>query len=132
MCFSLFLLKSDLQWSEDAADILGQGGSGTIIYRAKYRGHPVAIKRFHFKKCKQQSLNSSTGTSHSSTTPALPPKPASIIFRLSRSPHWIRSMSDRRVRDDWLVFLQAHVRSEVKALSFYSSLAAALTDGISC
>uniref|UniRef100_A0A9J7Z4H1 non-specific serine/threonine protein kinase n=1 Tax=Cyprinus carpio carpio TaxID=630221 RepID=A0A9J7Z4H1_CYPCA len=46
----LFLLKSDLQWSEDAADILGQGGSGTIIYRAKYRDHPVAIKRFHFKK----------------------------------------------------------------------------------
>ncbi len=37
-----------------------------------------------------------------------------------------------RVRDDWLVFLQAHVRSEDKALSFYSSLAAALTDGISC
>uniref|UniRef100_A0A672LW85 non-specific serine/threonine protein kinase n=1 Tax=Sinocyclocheilus grahami TaxID=75366 RepID=A0A672LW85_SINGR len=58
----LFLLKSDLQCSEDAADILGQGGSGTIIYRAKYRGHPVAIKRFHFKKCKQQSLNSSTDT----------------------------------------------------------------------
>ncbi|XP_067257484.1 leucine-rich repeat serine/threonine-protein kinase 1 isoform X3 [Chanodichthys erythropterus] len=58
----LFLLKSDLQWSEEEADILGQGGSGTIIYRAKYRGHPVAIKRFHFKKCKQQSLNSSTDT----------------------------------------------------------------------
>ncbi|XP_042617266.1 leucine-rich repeat serine/threonine-protein kinase 1-like [Cyprinus carpio] len=58
----LFLLKSDLQWSEDAADVLGQGGSGTIIYRAKYRGHPVAIKRFHFKKCKQQSLNNSTDT----------------------------------------------------------------------
>uniref|UniRef100_A0A8C1T0L1 non-specific serine/threonine protein kinase n=1 Tax=Cyprinus carpio TaxID=7962 RepID=A0A8C1T0L1_CYPCA len=63
----LFLLKSDLQWSEDAADILGQGGSGTIIYRAKYRGHPVAIKRFHFKKCKQQSLDTS------------------VIFRSSRS-----------------------------------------------
>ncbi|XP_073764155.1 leucine-rich repeat serine/threonine-protein kinase 1 isoform X2 [Danio rerio] len=58
----LFLLKSDLEWTEDEADILGQGGSGTIIYRAKYRGHPVAIKRFHFKKCKQQSLNSSTDT----------------------------------------------------------------------
>ncbi|XP_052458726.1 leucine-rich repeat serine/threonine-protein kinase 1 isoform X2 [Carassius gibelio] len=58
----LFLLKSDLQWTEDAADILGQGGSGTIIYRAKYRGHPVAIKRFHIKKCKQQSLSSSTDT----------------------------------------------------------------------
>ncbi|XP_056318574.1 leucine-rich repeat serine/threonine-protein kinase 1 [Danio aesculapii] len=58
----LFLLKSDLDWTEDEADILGQGGSGTIIYRAKYRGHPVAIKRFHFKKCKQQSLNSSTDT----------------------------------------------------------------------
>uniref|UniRef100_A0A8C1MY76 non-specific serine/threonine protein kinase n=1 Tax=Cyprinus carpio TaxID=7962 RepID=A0A8C1MY76_CYPCA len=82
----LFQLKSDLQWSEDAADVLGQGGSGTIIYRAKYRGHPVAIKRFHFKKCKQQSLNNSTGTSRSSTDPALPPKPASVIFRSSRAP----------------------------------------------
>ncbi|TRY84280.1 hypothetical protein DNTS_013412 [Danionella cerebrum] len=58
----LFLLKSDLEWNEDEAEILGQGGSGTIIYRAKYRGHPVAIKRFHFKKCKQQTLNSSTDT----------------------------------------------------------------------
>uniref|UniRef100_A0A8C2ES60 non-specific serine/threonine protein kinase n=1 Tax=Cyprinus carpio TaxID=7962 RepID=A0A8C2ES60_CYPCA len=85
VCFSLFLLKSDLQWSEDAADVLGQGGSGTIIYRAKYRGHPVAIKRFHFKKCKQQSLNNSTGTSRSSTDPALP----QIVPRAVRS-HWIR------------------------------------------
>jgi len=74
----LFLLKSDLQWSEEEADILGQGGSGTIIYRAKYRGHPVAIKRFHFKKCKQQSLNSSTGTLLSF---AVPLKAAIIIFR---------------------------------------------------
>uniref|UniRef100_A0A8C2DDC5 non-specific serine/threonine protein kinase n=1 Tax=Cyprinus carpio TaxID=7962 RepID=A0A8C2DDC5_CYPCA len=64
----LFLLKSDLQWSEDAADILGQGGSGTIIYRAKYRDHPVAIKRFHFKKCKQQSLNSTSVIFRSSHT----------------------------------------------------------------
>lgn len=69
VCFRLFLLKSDLQWSEEEADILGQGGSGTIIYRAKYRGHPVAIKRFHFKKCRQQSLNSSTGTLLSCTDP---------------------------------------------------------------
>lgn len=60
--FRLFLLKDDLVWREHEADILGQGGSGTIVYRATYRGHPVAIKRFHFKKCKQQSLNSGTGT----------------------------------------------------------------------
>lgn len=58
----LFLLKDDLVWREQEADILGQGGSGTIIYRATNRGHPVAIKRFHFKKCKQQSLNSGTDT----------------------------------------------------------------------
>ncbi|XP_036442121.1 leucine-rich repeat serine/threonine-protein kinase 1 [Colossoma macropomum] len=58
----LFLVKSDLECSEQERDILGQGGSGTIIYRAKYRGQSVAIKRFHFKKCRQQSLNSSTDT----------------------------------------------------------------------
>ncbi|XP_076879110.1 leucine-rich repeat serine/threonine-protein kinase 1 isoform X2 [Brachyhypopomus gauderio] len=54
----LFLVKDDLDCSEQERDILGQGGSGTIIYRAKYRGQPVAIKRFHFKKCRQRSLNS--------------------------------------------------------------------------
>lgn len=58
----LFLLNTDLECREQEADILGQGGSGTIIYRAKYRGHPVAIKRFHFKKCRQQSLNTGTDT----------------------------------------------------------------------
>ncbi|XP_035387696.1 leucine-rich repeat serine/threonine-protein kinase 1 isoform X1 [Electrophorus electricus] len=54
----LFLVKGDLDCSEQERDILGQGGSGTIIYRAKYRGQPVAIKRFHFKKCRQFSINS--------------------------------------------------------------------------
>ncbi|XP_031425211.1 leucine-rich repeat serine/threonine-protein kinase 1 isoform X2 [Clupea harengus] len=58
----LFLEKSELDYSEDEKDILGQGGSGTIIYRAKYRGQPVAIKRFHFKKCRQQSFCSDTDT----------------------------------------------------------------------
>ncbi|KAF4083035.1 hypothetical protein AMELA_G00135350 [Ameiurus melas] len=58
----LFLVKSDLEWSEQEKDILGQGGSGTIIYKAKYRGQPVAIKRFPFKKCRQQTLNSGTDT----------------------------------------------------------------------
>lgn len=72
--FRLFLLKTDLEWREQEADILGQGGSGTIIYRAKYRGHPVAIKRFHFKKCRQQSLNTGTGTLRSFTNPTLPQK----------------------------------------------------------
>ncbi|XP_041917167.1 leucine-rich repeat serine/threonine-protein kinase 1 isoform X2 [Alosa sapidissima] len=57
----LFLVKSELDYSEEEQDILGQGGSGTIIYRAKYRGQPVAIKRFHFKKCRQQSFCSGTG-----------------------------------------------------------------------
>ncbi|KAK3561718.1 hypothetical protein QTP86_012606 [Hemibagrus guttatus] len=58
----LFLVKSDLEWSKQEKDILGQGGSGTIIYKAKYRGQPVAIKHFPFKKCRQQTLNSSTDT----------------------------------------------------------------------
>uniref|UniRef100_A0A3Q0QPY8 non-specific serine/threonine protein kinase n=1 Tax=Amphilophus citrinellus TaxID=61819 RepID=A0A3Q0QPY8_AMPCI len=46
----LFLEKSQLEYSEEENQILGQGGSGTIIYRAQYRNQPVAIKRFHFKK----------------------------------------------------------------------------------
>uniref|UniRef100_A0AAY4E7H3 non-specific serine/threonine protein kinase n=1 Tax=Denticeps clupeoides TaxID=299321 RepID=A0AAY4E7H3_9TELE len=58
----LFLEKNDLDYSEGEADILGQGGSGTVIYKAKYRGHPVAVKRFHFKKCRQKSFGSGTDT----------------------------------------------------------------------
>ncbi|XP_063044904.1 leucine-rich repeat serine/threonine-protein kinase 1 isoform X2 [Engraulis encrasicolus] len=58
----LFLEKSELDYSEDEKDILGQGGSGTIIYRARYRSQPVAIKRFHFKRCRQQSRGSGTDT----------------------------------------------------------------------
>ncbi|XP_062868607.1 leucine-rich repeat serine/threonine-protein kinase 1 isoform X2 [Trichomycterus rosablanca] len=58
----LFLEKSDLEWNETERDVLGQGGSGTIVYRAKYKGQLVAIKRFNFKKCRQQSLNSGTDT----------------------------------------------------------------------
>uniref|UniRef100_A0A7N6BXJ9 non-specific serine/threonine protein kinase n=1 Tax=Anabas testudineus TaxID=64144 RepID=A0A7N6BXJ9_ANATE len=47
----LFLEKTELDYSEEKNNILGQGGSGTIIYRARYRDRPVAIKRFHIKKC---------------------------------------------------------------------------------
>ncbi|GAA6101083.1 leucine-rich repeat serine/threonine-protein kinase 1 isoform X1 [Tachysurus ichikawai] len=64
----LFLVKSDLEWRKQEKDILGQGGSGTIIYKAKYRGQPVAIKHFPFKKCRQQTLNSGTGESPSLAT----------------------------------------------------------------
>ncbi|XP_035769470.1 leucine-rich repeat serine/threonine-protein kinase 1 [Neolamprologus brichardi] len=53
----LFLQKSQLEYSEEESDILGQGGSGTIIYRARYSNQPVAIKRFHFKKCQQQAIS---------------------------------------------------------------------------
>uniref|UniRef100_A0A674AEA6 non-specific serine/threonine protein kinase n=1 Tax=Salmo trutta TaxID=8032 RepID=A0A674AEA6_SALTR len=60
----LFLEKAQLECSEEESDILGQGGSGTIIYRACYRGQPVAIKRFHFKKCRQQTISSDTMMKH--------------------------------------------------------------------
>uniref|UniRef100_A0A3P8N5J4 non-specific serine/threonine protein kinase n=1 Tax=Astatotilapia calliptera TaxID=8154 RepID=A0A3P8N5J4_ASTCA len=53
----LFLEKSQLEYSEEENDILGQGGSGTIIYRARYSNQPVAIKRFHFKKCQHQAIS---------------------------------------------------------------------------
>ncbi|XP_064192700.1 leucine-rich repeat serine/threonine-protein kinase 1 isoform X1 [Anguilla rostrata] len=58
----LFLEKGQLECSEEEQDVLGQGGSGTIIYRARYRGLPVAVKRFHFKKCRQKSLDRGTDT----------------------------------------------------------------------
>uniref|UniRef100_UPI0037E88571 leucine-rich repeat serine/threonine-protein kinase 1 n=1 Tax=Semicossyphus pulcher TaxID=241346 RepID=UPI0037E88571 len=58
----LFLERAQLEYSEEENNILGQGGSGTIIYRARYREQPVAIKRFHFKKCRQQTFSSDTDT----------------------------------------------------------------------
>ncbi|KAM9765342.1 leucine-rich repeat serine/threonine-protein kinase 1 [Menidia menidia] len=49
----LFLEKTQLEYSEEERAILGQGGSGTIIYKASYQGQPVAVKRFHFKNSLQ-------------------------------------------------------------------------------
>lgn len=48
----LFLENSRLEHSEDKSSVLGQGGSGTVIYRARYQGQPVAVKQFHIKKFK--------------------------------------------------------------------------------
>uniref|UniRef100_A0A3P9J7W9 non-specific serine/threonine protein kinase n=1 Tax=Oryzias latipes TaxID=8090 RepID=A0A3P9J7W9_ORYLA len=53
----LFLDKRELDLSEDHTHILGQGGSGTTIYRAKYQGRPIAVKRFHFKKDQRQTMS---------------------------------------------------------------------------
>nr|XP_020479276.1 leucine-rich repeat serine/threonine-protein kinase 1 [Monopterus albus] len=58
----LFLEKDLLEYSEEGNNILGQGGSGTIIYQARYREQPVAIKRFHFRKCRQQMVSGDTDT----------------------------------------------------------------------
>lgn len=57
----LFLENSKLECSENENNVLGQGGSGTIIYRARYQGKPVAVKRFQIKKCKG-SPTSAAGT----------------------------------------------------------------------
>ncbi|CAI9543024.1 unnamed protein product, partial [Staurois parvus] len=46
----LFLDINDLEYSEENTNILGQGGSGTIIYRAAYKQKPVALKMFQIKK----------------------------------------------------------------------------------
>ncbi|XP_072324910.1 leucine-rich repeat serine/threonine-protein kinase 1 [Scyliorhinus torazame] len=51
----LFLEMGCLKQGEDTNHILGQGGSGTTVYRATYNTIPIAVKRFHFKKCQQQS-----------------------------------------------------------------------------
>ncbi|XP_020819364.1 leucine-rich repeat serine/threonine-protein kinase 1 isoform X1 [Phascolarctos cinereus] len=49
----LFLENSKLECSENENNVLGQGGSGTIIYQAQYHGKPVAVKRFQLKKFKK-------------------------------------------------------------------------------
>ncbi|XP_039980323.1 leucine-rich repeat serine/threonine-protein kinase 1 isoform X2 [Xiphias gladius] len=58
----LFLEKAQLEYSDEENNILGQGGSGTIIYRARYCDQPVAVKRFHFKTCRHQIISSNTDT----------------------------------------------------------------------
>ncbi|KAM8973798.1 leucine-rich repeat serine/threonine-protein kinase 1 isoform 2-T2 [Pelodytes ibericus] len=46
----LFLDIGDLEYLEERSNILGQGGSGTIIYSAVYKQKPVAVKMFQIKK----------------------------------------------------------------------------------
>ncbi|XP_037553156.1 leucine-rich repeat serine/threonine-protein kinase 1 [Nematolebias whitei] len=58
----LFLDKAQLEFCEDEQNVLGQGGSGTVIYRARYNQQPVAVKHFHFKKLRQLSITSTTDT----------------------------------------------------------------------
>lgn len=60
MYHRLFLENSKLEHTEGESSILGQGGSGTVIYRARYQGQPVAVKRFHIKKFKN-SANAPAG-----------------------------------------------------------------------
>ncbi|KAK7930497.1 hypothetical protein WMY93_006892 [Mugilogobius chulae] len=50
----LFLQTPDLEYSEEESGILGQGGSGTTIYRAHYCSQPVALKMFSFRKFGQE------------------------------------------------------------------------------
>ncbi|XP_025055346.1 leucine-rich repeat serine/threonine-protein kinase 1 [Alligator sinensis] len=57
----LFLENSKLEYSENEINVLGQGGSGTVIYQARYQGKRVAVKRFQIKKCKS-SPNSAADT----------------------------------------------------------------------
>ncbi|XP_060116064.1 leucine-rich repeat serine/threonine-protein kinase 1 [Heteronotia binoei] len=57
----LFLENSKLEYSKNENNILGQGGSGTVIYRAQYQGKPVAVKQFLMKKC-MSSASSATDT----------------------------------------------------------------------
>ncbi|XP_061451971.1 leucine-rich repeat serine/threonine-protein kinase 1 isoform X1 [Rhineura floridana] len=57
----LFLENSKLEYIKNENNILGQGGSGTVIYRAQYQGTPVAVKQFQIKKIKS-SAGSATDT----------------------------------------------------------------------
>ncbi|XP_029431041.1 leucine-rich repeat serine/threonine-protein kinase 1 isoform X2 [Rhinatrema bivittatum] len=57
----LFLENSDLEYNESEKHVLGQGGSGTVIYQAQYQGKPVAVKSFLIKKYKN-SVDASLDT----------------------------------------------------------------------
>ncbi|XP_051920210.1 leucine-rich repeat serine/threonine-protein kinase 1 [Hippocampus zosterae] len=52
----LFLERKHLDYSEDGSGIIGQGGSGAVVYRARYRDRPVAVKRFHLGKSRRDAL----------------------------------------------------------------------------
>ncbi|XP_078283417.1 leucine-rich repeat serine/threonine-protein kinase 1 [Rhinoraja longicauda] len=56
----LFLDVNCLEQNETSDHILGQGGSGATVYKAKYKTIPVAIKKFHFKN--YQALSSKSRT----------------------------------------------------------------------
>ncbi|XP_061613512.1 leucine-rich repeat serine/threonine-protein kinase 1 isoform X4 [Phyllopteryx taeniolatus] len=58
----LFLEKEHLEYSEDESSVIGQGGSGTVVYRARYRQRPVAIKRFRLRKCRQNAPSADADT----------------------------------------------------------------------
>lgn len=76
VCCRLFLENSKLEHTEGEDSILGQGGSGTVIYQARYQGQPVAVKRFHIKKFKN-SANAPAGKGVRAST--------SVFFRYSNS-----------------------------------------------
>ncbi|KAG8440734.1 hypothetical protein GDO86_006466 [Hymenochirus boettgeri] len=46
----LFLDMADLDCSKESSKVLGQGGSGTVIYCATYKQKPVAVKMFQNTK----------------------------------------------------------------------------------
>ncbi|XP_077420975.1 leucine-rich repeat serine/threonine-protein kinase 1 [Vanacampus margaritifer] len=58
----LFLEKEHLEYSEDESSVIGQGGSGTVVYRARYRRQPVAIKRFHFRTSRRNAPSADADT----------------------------------------------------------------------
>ncbi|XP_059808596.1 leucine-rich repeat serine/threonine-protein kinase 1 isoform X2 [Hypanus sabinus] len=53
----LFLNVNYLEQTEGTDHVLGQGGSGTTVYKAKYRKLPIALKKFHFKSSQVQPSN---------------------------------------------------------------------------
>ncbi|KAM6202380.1 leucine-rich repeat serine/threonine-protein kinase 1 [Rhynchocyon petersi] len=85
----LFLENSKLEHSEAESSILGQGGSGTIIYQARYQGRPVAVKRFQIKKFKDFTN-----------------APADTMLRHLRATDAIKNFSDFRQEASMLHALQ--------------------------
>ncbi|XP_006900121.1 PREDICTED: leucine-rich repeat serine/threonine-protein kinase 1 [Elephantulus edwardii] len=68
----LFLENSKLELSEVESSILGQGGSGTVIYQARYQGQPVAVKHFQIKTFKDfTSVPADTMLRHLRATDAM-------------------------------------------------------------
>uniref|UniRef100_A0A3Q2CNU6 non-specific serine/threonine protein kinase n=1 Tax=Cyprinodon variegatus TaxID=28743 RepID=A0A3Q2CNU6_CYPVA len=90
----LFLDKAELQLSEEEKDVLGQGGSGTIICRAMYKDQPVAVKHFHFKRCRQLTVSKDSVIHAGTSSVAVAPGKRAVCAARPMASRCVRQMEE--------------------------------------